>query len=491
MVSLMSLASRFRPVFAAAALAAGAAVAVLPAPSVARGAPDSFADLATQLSPTVVNISTTQVLRRPGGQQRLPDVPPGSPLEDFFKDFLDNQQAPRRVTSLGSGFVIDASGIVVTNNHVIEGADAVTVILNDGTSLPAQIIGRDDKTDIALLRVRPKAPLAAARWGNSDTSRVGDWVIAIGNPFGLGGTVTAGIISARNRDINAGPYDDFIQTDAPINRGNSGGPLFNMDGEVIGVNSAIYSPTGGSVGIGFAVPANEAKSVIAQLRQFGSARRGWLGVRIQGVSDEIAESLGLPNSKGALIAGITPGGPAAKAGFQVGDLVLVFDGKQVPDSRTLPRMVAETAIGKTVQVQVLRKGQRVNLSAVIARLADDTPQQRVGSNTAPQRNGSGLRQQVSPLGLALSPLTPDLRNRYKIGDGVQGVVVTDVDPEGPAAEKNISTGDVIVEVAQQKVSTPQQVDAALAAQRRANKGVVLLQINRGGQAAYVGVKIRG
>jgi serine protease Do len=444
----------------------------------------------------VVNISTTQTLRRPGGQQRLPDIPPGSPLEDFFKDFLENgQRVPRRVTSLGSGFVIDASGIIVTNNHVIEGADAITVILNDGTSLPAQVIGRDDKTDVALLRVRPKAPLVAARWGDSDKARVGDWVIAIGNPFGLGGTVTAGIVSARNRDINAGPYDDFIQTDAPINRGNSGGPLFNMDGEVIGVNSAIYSPTGGSVGIGFAVPANEARSVIAQLRQFGTARRGWLGVRIQGVSDEIAESLGLPNAKGALVAGITPGGPAAKAGFQNGDLVLVYDGKPVPDSRTLPRMVADTQIGKTVQVQVLRKGQRITLTAVVGKLADETPrqQQRVGSNsTGPrQQRGAPTRPQVSPLGVVVAPLTAETRQRYRIAAGVQGVVIIDVDPDGPAADKNISTGDVIVEIAQQKVSTPQQVDAALAAQRRANKTVVLLQINRAGQAAYVGVKLRG
>jgi serine protease Do len=489
----MKVLSRLRPILAAAVIAgAGAAVVALPAPAIARAAPDSFADLAQQLSPTVVNISTTQVLRRPGGQRPvLPDIPPGSPLEDFFKDFLENgQNVPRRVTSLGSGFVVDPSGIIVTNNHVIEGADAITVILNDGTSLPAQVVGRDDKTDVALLRVRPKTPLPAARWGDSDRARVGDWVIAIGNPFGLGGTVTAGIISARNRDINAGPYDDFIQTDAPINRGNSGGPLFNMNGDVIGVNSAIYSPTGGSVGIGFAVPANEARGVIAQLRQYGTARRGWLGVRIQGVSDEIAESLGLPSARGALIAGITPNGPAAKGGFQVGDLVLVYDGKQVPDSRTLPRMVADTPIGKAVQVQVLRKGQRITLTASIGRLADEAPT-RVGSNTQTAPRATPSRQQVSPLGVVVAPITPELRTRYRIGGSVQGVVVTEVDPEGPAADKNITTGDVIVEVAQQKVTTPQQVDAALTAQRRARKNVVLLQINRGGQSAYVGVKLRG
>jgi serine protease Do len=491
--------SRFRRsvarVLSAAAIAVGmtvAGMATLPSPALARGAPDSFADLAQTLSPTVVNISTTQTLRRPGAGQTLPDVPPGSPLEDFFKDFLENgQPAPRRVTSLGSGFVLDPTGIIVTNNHVIEGADAVTVIFNDGTSLPAQVIGRDDKTDVALLRVHPKAPLAAARFGDSDKARVGDWVMAIGNPFGLGGTVTAGIVSARNRDINAGPYDDFIQTDASINRGNSGGPLFNMDGEVIGVNSAIYSPTGGSVGIGFAIPANEAKAVIAQLRQFGSARRGWLGVRIQGVSDEIAESLGLPSARGALVAGVTEGGPAAKAGIQNGDLILLYDGKPVPDSRTLPRMVAETPIGKTVAIQVLRKGQRLNLTASVARLADDTPPARATNALPNPRGGAPAKQLVSRLGVSLSPLTAELRTRYRIGAGVQGVVITEVDPDGPAAEKNIIPGDVIVEVAQQKVTTPAQADALLNAQVRAHKGVVLLQINRGGQVAFVGVKLQG
>ena len=398
---------------------------------------------------------------------------------------------PRRVTSLGSGFVLDPSGLIVTNNHVIEGADAITVIFNDGTSLPAQVIGHDDKTDVALLRVRPKAPLAAARFGDSDKARVGDWVIAIGNPFGLGGTVTAGIVSARNRDINAGPYDDFIQTDAPINRGNSGGPLFNMDGEVIGINSAIYSPTGGSVGIGFAIPSNEAKAVIAQLRQFGSARRGWLGVRIQGVSDEIAESLGLPRASGALVAGITEGGPAAKAGIQNGDLILMYDGKPVPDSRTLPRIVADTPIGKTVTIQVLRKGQRLNLTATVARLVDEAPPARSSNALPGPRGGAPAKQQVSRLGVSLSPLTPELRTRYRIGAGVQGVVITDVDPDGPAAEKNILPGDVIVEVAQQKVTTPAQADSVVNAQLRAHKSVVLLQINRGGQVAFVGVKLRG
>ncbi len=278
---------------AGALVVAAPAAMALPQAAFARPAPDSFADLAHKLLPTVVNIATEQTLKTAGTTQ-LPDLPPGSPLQDLFKDFLDkNRNTPRHVTSLGSGFIIDPSGLIVTNNHVIDDADQITVTLNDGTSLPAKLIGRDEKTDLALLKVRPRSPLPFAKFGDSDTARVGDWVIAIGNPFGLGSTVTAGIVSARNRDINAGPYDDFIQTDAPINRGNSGGPLFDMDGNVIGINSAIFSPSGGSVGIGFSIPSNLAKDVIGQLRKWGEARRGWIGVRIQGVTPDIAEGLGL------------------------------------------------------------------------------------------------------------------------------------------------------------------------------------------------------
>src|ERR1700678_899439 len=324
----------------------------------ARPAPDSFADLADKLLPTVVNISTSQTLKAPP-QNAIPQLPPGSPLEDLFKNFLGpKNNAPRHVTSLGSGFVIDASGYIVTNNHVIEDSDQITVSLQDGTQLPAKVIGRDTKTDLALLKVTPKKPLPATHFGDSDKARIGDWVIAIGDPFGIGSTVTAGIVSARNRNINAGPYDDFIQTDAPINRGNSGGPLFNMDGDVIGINSQIYTPSGGSVGIGFSIPSNLARDVVAQLKQFGVARRGWIGVRIQQVTDEIAQGMGLPNTQGALVADVTAGGPAEKAGLKNGDVVVGFDNKPVADSRELPRIVAATPIGKTVNLDVLRKGKK-------------------------------------------------------------------------------------------------------------------------------------
>jgi len=455
----------------------------------ARGAPDSFADLAEALSPTVVNISTSQMLKRPKSDVPTPQFPEGSPLEEFFKEFMErDQNAPRRVTSLGSGFVFDPSGYIVTNNHVIEGADQITVNFNDGSSLPADIVGRDSKTDLALLRVKPKTALTAARFGNSETARVGDWVIAIGNPFGLGGSVTAGIVSARNRDIAAGPYDDFIQTDAPINRGNSGGPLFNMDGEVIGVNSAIYSPTGGSVGIGFAIPSSLARDVIAQLRRFGETRRGWLGVRIQEVTEEIAESLGLAQAKGALIAGLTEGGPAAKAGMQNGDLVVLFDGKAVADSRALPRMVADTPVGKAVAVEVVRKGQRRSFMVTLGRLEE--ADEKVAAAEPPSAMPPVAKhQELTRLGLSLAPLTPDLRRRYTIATDVQGVVVTDVEADSPAGEKNIRSGDVIVEVAQEPVKTPDEVMQKVNAYARADKKVVLLLVNRAGALTFVAVRL--
>ncbi|HJS32758.1 MAG TPA: Do family serine endopeptidase, partial [Alphaproteobacteria bacterium] len=323
-----------------------------------RGNPPAqgFADLAERLLPAVVNISTTQTVRQdrnqqqgpqqgPQGERRrgpeVPQFPPGSPFEEFFREFFDRQgrpdAPPRRTQSLGSGFVIDSTGYVVTNNHVIAEADEIKVILHDDTQLAAKVIGRDPKTDLAVLKVEPSKPLTAVKFGNSDQTRVGDWVVAIGNPFGLGGTVTAGIVSARARDINAGPYDDFIQTDASINRGNSGGPMFNLAGEIIGINTAIYSPSGGSVGIGFAIPANLAKPVIDQLRVSGKVRRGWLGVQIQSVTDEIAESLGLNKARGALVARVTENSPAAKGKIESGDVILKFDGKDVTEMRRLPR----------------------------------------------------------------------------------------------------------------------------------------------------------
>ncbi len=447
-----------------------------------------FADLAERLLPTVVNISTSQTLRRPAQNGAQPQAPQGTPFDDFFKNFTDRENRPRRVQSLGSGFIIDAAGYVVTNNHVIEGADEITVILDGGTSMTATLVGRDDKTDLALLKINPKMPLPVAKMGDSDKSRVGEWVMAIGDPFGLGGTVTTGIVSARNRDINSGSYDDFIQTDAPINRGNSGGPLFNMYGEVIGINSAIYSPTGGSVGIGFAIPVNQAKNVLAQLRQSGTVRRGWLGVRIQEVTDELAETMGLEKARGALIAGMNDGGPAQKAGLQNGDVVLSFDGRPVNDNRALPRMVAEAQIGKTVNVEIMRKGQRRTLPVTVQRLVED---EKVASADA--KAGAGKAAPKAPvvtnLGMSLAPLTAESRRRYRLDDKVSGVLVTDVDAESPAGQKNIRTGDVITEVAQQKVTSPDDVSAKLDAERKAGHKVVLLQVSRGGELTFIGVRI--
>src|SRR5262245_11696572 len=372
-----------------------------------------FADLAERLLPTVVNISTSQTLkRRP--EQNQPQVPQGTPFDDFFKNFTDRENRPRRVQSLGSGFIIDGGGYVVTNNHVIDGADEITVILDDGDEMKATLVGKDEKTDLALLKVTSKTSLPTARMGDSDKARVGEWVMAIGDPFGLGGTVTTGIISARNRDINAGPYDDFIQTDAPINRGNSGGPLFNMYGEVIGVNSAIYSPTGGSVGIGFAIPLNAAKNVINQLRAGGIVRRGWLGVRIQEVTGELAESLGLDKGRGALIAGMNDGGPAQKAGLQNGDVVLTFDGKAVADNRALPRMVADAQIGKTVNMEVLRRGQKRTVPITVQRLAEDDQKVASANPDSSKQKSGPTRPTVTNLGMTLAPITGESRRRYRL-----------------------------------------------------------------------------
>src|SRR5579863_7451899 len=410
-------------------LTVGLMVALLvPYAATAKAGPDGFADLAAKLLPAVVNISSTQTIKpdhsgsggnggnraNPGGPD-LPQFPPGSPFEEFFKDFLDRNQRqgqeqqqalPRQQTSLGSGFIIDPSGLVVTNNHVIDDADDITVTLQDDTNFKAEVVGRDTKTDLALLRIKSSKPLPAVKFGDSDQTRVGDWVMAIGNPFGLGGSVTAGILSARAREINAGPYDDFLQTDASINRGNSGGPMFNMDGDVIGINTAIYSPSGGSIGIGFAIPANLAQPIIDQIKQYGHARRGWLGVNIQSVSDEIAESLGLDRPKGALIASVRDGGPAQVAGIQPGDVVLTFDGKDVTDMRRLPRIVAETPIEKSVKVTVWRKRKETVLDVKVGELKEDTQQAAL---TPKQQTPAEPAGSVKTLGLSLSNLTPELR----------------------------------------------------------------------------------
>jgi serine protease Do len=466
--------------------------------ALAKPAPDGFADLAAKLLPAVVNISTTQTIKndkqgaRPGPE--IPQFPPGSPFEEFFKDFFDrnqphgnNQQAqPRRATSLGSGFVIDPSGLVVTNNHVIADADEITVTLQDDTNFKAEVVGRDTKVDIALLRVKPTKPLISVKFGDSDGTRVGDWVLAIGNPFGLGGTVTAGILSARAREINAGPYDDFLQTDASINRGNSGGPMFNMAGEVIGINTAIYSPSGGSIGIGFAIPSNLARPVVEQLKDFGHARRGWLGVNIQSVTDEIAESLGLDKPKGALIASVRDGGPAQVAGIQAGDVVLTFDGKDVNDMRHLPRIVAETPIDRTVKVKVWRKRKEHVFDVKVGELNEDDQQAAASPKQTPPAPVPGA---VKALGLSLANLTPELRERFSLSEDTAGVVVTDVAADSPASEKGVRAGDVIVEVAQEEVKNPGQITAKIDDAKKAGRKSVLMLVDRQGDLRFVALKI--
>ncbi len=456
-------------------------------PAAARSAPDSFADLADRLLPSVVNISSTQV-DRSNQDRQVPQLPDGSPFGDSFREFFNrNQGAPRRATSLGSGFIISEDGLIVTNNHVIDGADEITVTLSDDSQHKAELVGRDPKTDLALLRIDAKRILPAVSWGDSTKSRVGDWVVAIGNPFGLGGTVTAGIISARQRDINQGPYDSFLQTDASINRGNSGGPMFNMDGEVIGVNTAIFSPTGGSVGVGFAVPSSIVSRVIAQLEEYGQTRRGWLGVRIQTVTDAIAESIGLDKARGALVSSVTEDGPAESGGIQDGDVILSFDGKDVDSMRELPRIVAETDIGKSVPVVVWRDGREREVSVEVGQLDEEVP---VLASTGPRGNAIEPEEAtIDDLGVSVTSITDDMRQQFSLPDDLRGVVITGVEPNSAAAEKSLRPGDVIVEVSQEEVSSPGQIAEKIREVREADRSSVLLKINRNGDRRFVAVRI--
>jgi len=448
--------------------------------------PLSFADLAARLLPAVVNVSTTQTLKKQDiPESELPQFPPGSPFDQFFKDFMERQRnqdnVPRKVTALGSGFIIDASGLVVTNNHVIDDAEEITVILHDEQAFKAKIVGRDTKSDLALLKIEAKDKLPFVAFGDSDTARVGDWVLAIGNPYGLGGTVTAGIVSARARDINAGPYDDFIQTDAAINKGNSGGPLFNMKGEVVGINTAIFSPSGGSIGIGFSIPANEAKPVLADLQKFGKTRRGWIGVRIQSVTPDIAESLGLKEQKGALVAGVTASGPAEKAGIKTGDVILSFDGKEVADMRHLPRIVAETEIDKQVSVGLWRDGKPVEVKASVGELPPDEQTQDSKSSEKPKSKTDTGQAEIPGLGFSVAAITPTLRDRYDLPADAKGVVVTEVKGEGAAADKGLRPGDLVLEAMQEAVKSPADlVDKVAVAKKTGRKSVLLLVQNDAG-----------
>lgn len=427
----------------------------------------SFADLAERLLDSVVYISTSQRIamsRRvppPPSTDDNPDATP--PGEDFFDDFFDedgnaDEGDGRTVQSLGSGFVIDASGLIVTNNHVIKDADEIVANFANGSKLTAEVVGIDEKTDLALLKVASASPLKAAQFGRSDGLRVGEWVIAIGNPFGFGGTVTAGIVSALDRDINSGPYDHYIQTDASINRGNSGGPLFNIGGEVVGINTAIMSPTGGSIGIGFAVPSEIAVPVIEQLRRFGEVRRGWIGVRIQDVTDDVAKGLGMAEAAGAMIAGLSDGGPAAKAGIKEGDVVVEFNGHTVKQMRDLPRLVADTPPGDTVDLVVMRDGERVTLKIEVGLLKDEQVAEASATPGESEEPATPPADDVAAMfGLSLGKITDEARKSFNIGESVEGVLVTAVEAGSEAEEKSVKPGEVILQVSQTDVTEPDQV----------------------------------
>ncbi|WP_438980966.1 Do family serine endopeptidase [Lentibacter sp.] len=451
----------------------------------AQARPESFADLAERVSPAVVNITTSKMVARGTGPGAI--VPDGSPFEDFFKEFQDRNgqgNRPRRSSALGSGFVISEDGYIVTNNHVIEGADEVIIEFFEGGELEAKVIGTDPKTDIALLKVESDTPLAFVPFGNSDTARVGDWVLAVGNPLGQGFSVSAGIVSQRNRALQ-GAYDDYIQTDAAINRGNSGGPLFNMDGEVVGVNTAILSPNGGSIGIGFSMASNVVTRVVNQLRDFGETRRGWLGVRIQDVSDDVAEAIGLEKTAGALVTDV-PDGPAKDAGMLSGDVILSFDGVDVEDTRGLVRTVGNADVGKTVRVIVFREGKTQTLKITLGRRED------AESNEAPMdadTSEEGDVQEMEMLGLKLAPLTDDLREQLELGSDANGLVVTDVDEAAEAFEKGLRAGDVITEAGQQKISSVAELQTQVDAAKEGGRKSLLLLVRRSGEPRFVALSL--
>jgi len=455
--------------------------------------PYSFANLVEPLLPAVVNISTT-ILIRGRGESDMPPLdapfPKGSPLEDFFKEFYDQIQpeGPRNSSAVGSGFIIDAAGYIVTNNHLVADADQVIVTLNDNTELKAVLVGRDRRTDIAVLKVSTEKKLPFVQWGDSTKLRTGDRIIAIGNPFGLGGTVTTGIVShlARNIGTHSRYGDlDYIQTDASINMGNSGGPMFDMTGKVVGVNTAIYSPTGASVGIGFAIPSEVAKKIVAQIRQFGRPKRGWLGVHIQPVTEDIAEGLGLKELKGALIGSVNKDGPAAKAKLQAGDVILKVGEKEVKEPRNLPQIVADIPDGTQVPVTVWRKGKIMSIPVKIGEYEETD---ETGVIPSPQ-GGKDLAKGVEIYGMTLQPLTEEVRQRFDITTDVQGVLVVDVASESPAAKKTIRRGDIIMEISQVEVTTPQQILDQFKNAEKENRKSALLLINRNGESRYVSIKI--
>ncbi|NNE79432.1 MAG: DegQ family serine endoprotease [Silicimonas sp.] len=447
----------------------------------AQSRPDTFADLAEQVSPAVVNITTSTTVAT--STQPGPIVPEGSPFEDFFRDFMDrnnpggpNGQTPRRSQALGSGFVISEDGFIVTNNHVIQGADEILIEFFEGFELEAKLIGTDPTTDLALLKVESDEPLKFVNFGDSEESRVGDWVMAMGNPLGQGFSVSAGIVSARGRALS-GSYDDYIQTDAAINRGNSGGPLFNMNGEVIGVNTAILSPTGGSIGIGFAMSSRVAETVIAQLRDFGETRRGWLGVRIQDVTEDLAEGLGLEEARGALVTDV-PEGPALEAGIESGDVILSFDGVEVADTRGLVRQVGETSIGKEVRVKIFRDGETETLRVTLGRRED-------AERAVPASVNSTEPVTSEFMGLTVSNMTDELREQLGLAEDAEGLVVADVTEDSEAYEKGLRAGDIITEAGQEKVATVAELEDRIEDAKDAGRKSLLLLVRRSGDPRFV------
>lgn len=485
---------------AIAAAIVGLALWLGAAPAYARG-PDGLADLAAQVSDAVVNISATQNFEDKQASAGTPGD--NTPFDDLFEEFLRRHHdsggdipiphpRERRTNSLGSGFVIDPSGIIITNNHVIADANDITVIFDDGTKLKAQIIGKDSKVDVAVLRVKADKPLKSVKFGNSDKVRVGDWVIAVGNPFGLGGSVTAGIISARNRNIDSGPYDNYFQTDAAINKGNSGGPLFNMEGEVIGINTAILSPSGGSIGIGFATPAATVVPIIEQLEKFGETRRGWLGVRIQNVDDQLAESLNLGKVRGALVAGTDANGPAKSAGIQSGDVIVKFDGIDVKDAHDLPKIVASESVGKEVPVVVVRLGKELTKTVKLGRLEDGEKKEQIRTAAATPDKPPEPTLVQKALGMAFAELNDATRLKFSIKSSITaGVVVTEVDPNSAAGDKHIQPGEVIEEINQDPVKTPADIGKKLQALKNDGKKLALLLVaTPQGEVRFVAVALQ-
>ncbi|BBK36282.1 serine protease [Allostella sp. ATCC 35155] len=482
-----------------AALAAGAisatvvpfasAQAPITAPPGLASVLPSFADLAERVSPAVVNVSTERTLRNDGGEMNMPQFPEGSPFNEFFRRYFERGPGaqgrgpgmPRHARAAGSGFIVDPTGYIVTNNHVIDKADEITITMQDGTELKAKLVGRDPKTDVAVLKVDAGRPLPYVALGDSSGARVGDWVVAVGNPFGLGGTVTVGVLSARGRDLQSGPFDDYLQIDASINRGNSGGPTFNLAGEVIGINTAIYSPNGGSVGIGFAVPSNLAKPIIEQLKTTGKVERGWLGVQIQPVTPDIADSVALDRARGALVTSVQPDSPAQRAGLRQGDVIIGFDGRAIDRVRDLTQGVAMTEAGSRAEVSVWRDARQQQLTASIGRL---DPEKQAAAEQEPAD-----AQSEGKLGLALAPLDRETRREHGIPNGVRGVVVMSVDPDSPAADKGIRAGDVIVKVGGRNVTSPGDVAERVSAAQGERRKSVLLLVNRRGSERFVALPL--